>query len=392
MTEREALYAAVLAAPDDDTPRLVFADYLDDTGDPADALRAEFIRAHCGMGRAEPWSPEWRGFRDRWTALHAAADRLGDKKTHPWAKHLTGRVKAWDYERGLIGHVTVFSKRFVAEGGRFFDDDPVRSVKFVTLTAASGTVKPAELFRCPHLARVARLALDGSELDARALDQLGKSPHLGSLRGLSLGGRNGFQPAALPKLLPQLTALAELRLTENEGITTAHVEQLAACPDLARLRILDLGGTGVGPAGVRSLATSPHAAGLGSLNLTAPMLIDEEHGHPTGYDRSRTEGLAYAEALAAGAWPSLTDLALVGRDVGDEGLTLLAAASFPALRRLTLAESGYTLAGLRTLAASPAGRRLWYLNLSYNPSLFRKRDEIADLFPDAEVVLLGPTP
>jgi uncharacterized protein (TIGR02996 family) len=41
MTEREALLRAVCANPDDDTPRLVFADWLDENGEPE---RAEFIR------------------------------------------------------------------------------------------------------------------------------------------------------------------------------------------------------------------------------------------------------------------------------------------------------------------------------------------------------------
>ena len=34
MTEREALLRAVCENPDDDTPRLVFADWLDENGEP----------------------------------------------------------------------------------------------------------------------------------------------------------------------------------------------------------------------------------------------------------------------------------------------------------------------------------------------------------------------
>ena len=41
MTEREALTRAICEAPDEDTPRLVFADWLDEHGEPD---RAEFIR------------------------------------------------------------------------------------------------------------------------------------------------------------------------------------------------------------------------------------------------------------------------------------------------------------------------------------------------------------
>jgi uncharacterized protein (TIGR02996 family) len=35
MTDRDALIAAIAAAPADDLPRLVYADWLDENGDPA---------------------------------------------------------------------------------------------------------------------------------------------------------------------------------------------------------------------------------------------------------------------------------------------------------------------------------------------------------------------
>ena len=61
----QALRRAVCAAPDDDLPRLVLADYLDESGDAADADRAAFIRAQCEMERV-PWmSKRWRKLR-RW--------------------------------------------------------------------------------------------------------------------------------------------------------------------------------------------------------------------------------------------------------------------------------------------------------------------------------------
>lgn len=45
MTDLEALYRAVLARPEEDMPRLAYADEVGERGDPA---RAEFIRAHIG--------------------------------------------------------------------------------------------------------------------------------------------------------------------------------------------------------------------------------------------------------------------------------------------------------------------------------------------------------
>jgi uncharacterized protein (TIGR02996 family) len=52
--EYDALYAAVCAAPDDDTPRLVLADWLDEHDDPA---RAAYIRAQVGLHRAQEADP-----------------------------------------------------------------------------------------------------------------------------------------------------------------------------------------------------------------------------------------------------------------------------------------------------------------------------------------------
>jgi uncharacterized protein (TIGR02996 family) len=48
MTEREMLQRAVCENPDDDTPRLVFADWRDENGEPE---RAEFIRIQVGTER-----------------------------------------------------------------------------------------------------------------------------------------------------------------------------------------------------------------------------------------------------------------------------------------------------------------------------------------------------
>ncbi len=44
----EALLAAVLADPGDDAPRLVYADWLDEHGEPE---RAEFIRVQIDLDR-----------------------------------------------------------------------------------------------------------------------------------------------------------------------------------------------------------------------------------------------------------------------------------------------------------------------------------------------------
>jgi uncharacterized protein (TIGR02996 family) len=102
-TERAAFLATILEQPDDDTVRLVFADWLQDRGDPrAEGYRALVTlglapRRYGGSGRDRRW--EWgesltcrgshlcaswyaalasaTGFRTRWDAEAAAALAFG---------------------------------------------------------------------------------------------------------------------------------------------------------------------------------------------------------------------------------------------------------------------------------------------------------------------------
>jgi uncharacterized protein (TIGR02996 family) len=60
-TTEQALLAAIWADPHDDTPRLVYADWLDEHGQPD---RAEFVRVQCELARAGDWD-------DRTAALKA---------------------------------------------------------------------------------------------------------------------------------------------------------------------------------------------------------------------------------------------------------------------------------------------------------------------------------
>lgn len=71
MSDLDALVAAALDRPDDDTPRLVVADWLDDHADifpdPADARdRAAFIRLQCDRARRAVAPRPARRRRRRW--------------------------------------------------------------------------------------------------------------------------------------------------------------------------------------------------------------------------------------------------------------------------------------------------------------------------------------
>jgi uncharacterized protein (TIGR02996 family) len=87
--ERAAFIEAILAAPADDTPRLVYADWLEENGEP---LRAEFIRVQCevaGPGGVCACRPGTDGGAlaacpCRRCRLRRRGRELNDVARHPW--------------------------------------------------------------------------------------------------------------------------------------------------------------------------------------------------------------------------------------------------------------------------------------------------------------------
>jgi uncharacterized protein (TIGR02996 family) len=389
MTDREALYAAICAHPDEDTPRLAFADFLDEQGGKQNTFRAEFIRTEVALAREERWSKPWRALAEKSRKLNYRVFELARKNKLPWVAHLKGRALAWELDHGFIGHVTVYSKRFVAEAKKFFDDDPIRSVKFAKLTAKQGSVSPAELFACPHLARLAKLNLDGSGLTDRNLDRLAASPHLAALRSLSLGWENPFSKAAVPNLLKKLPALSELHVWWNERFEDAHALELAKCPQFARVSVLDLNNAALRGVGVVAVVSSEYATGLTELSVAPQLDYDAPDGYPRATRPTRAEGRLIAEAIAASkSLGKLRRLDLNGRAIGNDGLkTLAGSKALPALRELRLPGNAIGLDGAKALAESPLGRQLLFLDLEHNKALEEHEKALPKMFPNAHMEL-----
>lgn len=79
MDTRDALLRAILLNPDDDTARLVYADYLEDVNGGNDPKRAEFIRVQCELERL-PKKPsiERKRLLNRETVLGPTSKALRD--------------------------------------------------------------------------------------------------------------------------------------------------------------------------------------------------------------------------------------------------------------------------------------------------------------------------
>src|SRR4051794_37466962 len=72
MDERQARLVAIIASPEQDAPRLAFADWLEKHGDKHDHARAEFIRVQCRSERLPYDDPEQKELGKRERRLRAA--------------------------------------------------------------------------------------------------------------------------------------------------------------------------------------------------------------------------------------------------------------------------------------------------------------------------------
>jgi uncharacterized protein (TIGR02996 family) len=150
-SDGEALFRAILAAPADDLPRLVYADWLQEHGN---AERAEFIRLQC-----EAWHlcPQYATV----TEARTAASRL-----------YKGHADAWHAELPAISGVEwsdLFVRGFVdaawVEAGRNLRsqlDAAFASTPLLHLTAINFRRKGLEtLFKSPYPGRLATLRREG---------------------------------------------------------------------------------------------------------------------------------------------------------------------------------------------------------------------------------------
>jgi len=106
MNTGELLLKAVLADPADDLPRLVYADWLDENGEPE---RAEFIRVGCQLAKL-PGHPAAGGDVAR---LYSRAVDLGSQNLH-WATVPAGLARRY-FALGGGETGVVFRRGFVAE-------------------------------------------------------------------------------------------------------------------------------------------------------------------------------------------------------------------------------------------------------------------------------------
>jgi uncharacterized protein (TIGR02996 family) len=329
MNTGDALLADILANPEDDGPRLVYADWLDEHAQPE---RAEFIRLQVEYASLDEDDPRRQALERR------SVQVIQDFNVRPrpeWAKGIDAIAAEWRYRRGFVEEVTLPAATFLERAADLFRVAPVRSVHFTGITPESLTALGA----CPFLARLTGIDLRWNEIRDQGVTTLLHAPHLGELRSLCLN---------------------------STGVTEAGVEALAASARLTHLNVLDLGTYGrgftpnqVGTQGAEALAGSPHLRQLTSLIL----------GAPPEYYGGNAIGTAGCLALAGSAiLDSVHTLDLSTNGIEDAGARALAESPHAArLTTLDLRGNALTAEGVEALITSPVLSHLRVLGLSSNP-------------------------
>ena len=397
--EEQAFLRAALARPHSDHPRLVYADYLDDSPHPPDRDRAEFIRLQLALARLPDDHPLRGELSERQNELLLVYH-------DEWTRPLRGLAAGFEFRRGVIDGVTADVPTLAARGEELFRKAPVRRVRVVD---AGRDVN--RLIHLPILNDVRELVLCDAGLGNGGLNVLLRSLHLGRVEVLDLSF-NGLCDAGAWRLAESraVPSLVALRLNDNGLISAAGVKRLAESPHLRGLRELDLSANDVGDAGMTAVAAAGafpklhtlrvranHVGDAGCEALAASDLLRRVLAHDPRLDlRQNAVTSAGLKALAASerlAGARVLDLA--HNYIGDDGLLALAESPHTAgLRGVLLHQNRISDAGAVGLARSELMGRLTRIDVSGNRLTRRGIDALWTARRDwqAEIECDGPPP
>lgn len=367
MTPHDALYAAICAQPDEDTPRLAFADLLEEDGDSA---RAAFIRTQVALARAPEYDPLW--VKCRQFDFNAIS---GWGMAHTLPK--VGGGCAWhdfEFRRGFPWKAGVVDLgELIDDGDALFDAAPIQALD---LDERARPDLP-RLTDWPLLPRLRRLDFSRARFDADSLAEFAASAAASNLRELVFESdavtAEGLEALAGSKLFKRLESF-ELRLNAisplllvdalaasrgptnlrrlslaNNRIPHPDAQTLFAQDVLRDLEHLDLEDNPLGADGVAALAESRVVRGLRSLNLAKT-----NPGVP---------GLV--ALMGAGGMSGLRSLNLSGNRLGPVAAKQLAASgSVKGLRVLDLSQNAIGNSGVAALAESKSLAGLLELDVS----------------------------
>jgi uncharacterized protein (TIGR02996 family) len=245
MTDCASFLAAIVRRPDDDLPRLIYADYLDERGQ---AARAEFIRLQCAAARGD-------------SVPVSRIVALEDEHRDEWLTPLGPGVYYAEFRRGFPEHLVLGAREFVRDGETIREQTPLRSVALLGAARVLG-----RLLGGPHLAGLIALHFTGGMLGDAGIERLTECPHLAGVQTLRLGSNEIGDAGAAA--LARGTFLDQVRLLvlSRNAIGDPGAWELARSPNLRRLAALDLSENEISAMSVAMLQNSPWLEDLAHLH------------------------------------------------------------------------------------------------------------------------------
>jgi uncharacterized protein (TIGR02996 family) len=341
-TDEQPFLEAIFARYHDDGPRFIYADFLDDAGDPE---RGELVRVQVALSRMTEDHPGHADLKNQEAELREA-------NIVRWSEHLSDLdLEQCEFRRGVLDSVVVGAATFLEKGEELFRRVPIRRVQL----RDSATVMP-ELVVSPLLANVRELVLCGDNLGNGGVNLLTRSPFLKELEMLDLGF-NGINDAGVNILARAGTMpnLSSLSLSANGFITSAGIMYLAASPFFGNLTSLDIFGNDIDDSGLKAIIASK------SLSLLRTLRLSENHIGDAGIS-----ALARSTLLERMLTQS-SQLEIRTNQIGPSGIEVLAGS--PILMRCTslnLNHNEIGNAGLAAILRSPHLQNLQVLKVSHN--------------------------
>ncbi len=257
----QAFWRSIQEEPDDDAPRLIYADWLEEQGGAARLARAELIRVQCELERLPADAPRHAELKAREAALWA-------KHRKEWLAPLKPFASRIAFRRGFPDEVLVQGKVFLAHAETVLSAAPVFNLRL-----RNSKEQIEAIGASPVLRRLSSLSLYWNQIGMNRARVFLASPNLVNLTTLDLDdnsirldGLRALTAADMPRLR-HLNLRANVLGDEGAAI-------LAASPFLSRVRKLGLAYNGIGDAGAAALAASPHLRALTLLDVRHNRLTD----------------------------------------------------------------------------------------------------------------------
>jgi uncharacterized protein (TIGR02996 family) len=171
MTTEQAFLADICANPDDDTPRLVFADWLTERDGLGDSMRAEFIRVQCRLAALDAVRPliTLPSQLDRFVNVYALLQRerqllsqVRDCCHEEWCSwaEAVGQLPlwwhAWEFRRGFVECITLKAADWCRYAERLLATQPIREITLTTRLQIRMQVDPdpSDLYVSFHAVRL----------------------------------------------------------------------------------------------------------------------------------------------------------------------------------------------------------------------------------------------